>query len=54
VIATHKGRRIGLYASIDEALDRRNNHPVGTLLVRVGDGELMAKYARQARKENDT
>jgi hypothetical protein len=44
VIATHKGKRIGLYASLDEALNRRNGHPVGTLLVRVGDGELMARY----------
>lgn len=47
MIATHKGKRIGLYASLDEALDRKNGHPVGTQLVRVGDGELMAKYKNQ-------
>jgi hypothetical protein len=47
VIAVRKGKRIGLYASLDEALDRKSDHPVGTELRRLGDGELMAIYKNQ-------
>jgi len=46
VIASSGGRRIGLYPSLDEALDRRHRHvcAVGTELHRIRDGALLARF----------
>ena len=41
-------QRIGLYPSLDEALDRRrrSGHPVGSVYLRIRDGEPLARLVK--------
>jgi hypothetical protein len=39
-----------MYPSLDEALDRRHRHPVGTEMHRIRDGVLLARYV-EVKKE---
>jgi len=47
VIASRRGRRTGLHPSLDEALDKRHRHPVGTDLHRIRDGVLLARFVER-------
>jgi hypothetical protein len=42
-------RRVGLYPSLDEALDRRHRsgHPIGSVYLRIRDGEPLARLIEQ-------
>ncbi len=53
VIASRGGRRIGLYPSLDEALDRRHRDVliVGTELHRIRDGVLLARFVEAKKLE---
>jgi len=53
VMVVSNDRRIGLYPSLDEALDRRHRsrHPVGSVYVRIRDGEPLARLMKRRTDE---
>ena len=55
VIAIFGSRRVGIYASLDDALDKRRRcmHPIGTVFIRVVDGALLAKIIHATQRKVD-
>jgi len=53
VIASCGKRRVGMYPSLDEALDRKHRHVcvVGTELHRIRDGALLARFVEAKKLE---
>ncbi len=47
MIASLGKRRTGIYPGLEEALDKRCLHPVGTEIHRVFDGALLARYVER-------
>jgi hypothetical protein len=55
VIAIYRLRRVGIYASLDDALDKKRRHlqPIGTVFIRVVDGAILAKIIHANQRKVD-